>query len=237
MNKRKNDPGDERSSDSAAGRDGRRIRVFIVDDHPMVRVGLAGLFVDQPGFCVCGEADSFEDALRKIPAAGPDIVMIDLALGARSGFDLLRALRTDHPTLRALVLTSYDEAKYAMRAIREGASGYLMKSASMEEILAAVRRAFRGDIVVGEAVRQQYLSEIANETGMPHASQSQLSQREQQIYDALGEGLGQKEMAQRFRLSIKTVGCYCDRIKAKLNFTRLREVMRAARESRKSKGI
>jgi len=221
------------SADRSSVQVEREIRVFIVDDHPLVRIGLAGLFADQSGYRVCGEAENCEEALRKIPGASPDVALIDLALGTHNGFDLLRALRREHPAVRALVVTSYDEAKYAARAIREGACGYLMKCSSMADILVAVRRACRGDIVVGEAVKQQYLAEVARETETSGRSRNELSQREKQVFAGLAEGLRQKEMAKRFQISIKTVGCYCDRIKAKMGLARLRDVARVAHESHK----
>jgi DNA-binding NarL/FixJ family response regulator len=206
------------------------IKVFIVDDHPLVRNSLRELIADTHGLCPCGEAESCEQALQKIPQARPDLVILDLGLRGPNGFELLRSLRKSYPRIQVLVLSMLDEDRYALRAIKEGARGYVMKTSSPEEILNSVFEAAHGKLVVSQVVQQQLLADVAD----PHSSISHpdqiLSGREWQVFECLGRGLTIKQSAEQLLISEKTASSYCERIKTKLKATRLRDVSRTAQD-------
>ena len=204
------------------------IRVFVVDDHPIIRASLRDLFASRPGLCLCGEAESCEEALRKMPEAAPHVVVVDLGLCGSNGFDLLRGLRTRHPQIHSLVFSMHEESKFALRAIKEGALGYLMKTAHPEEILRAVEAVSRGKRVVGERVQQWLLQEASGEGR--RTPDRVLSSREWQVFECLGKGLTMKEISGQLKISEKTVGSFCDRIKTKLEKERLRDVAHLAQD-------
>jgi len=204
------------------------IRVFVVDDHPIIRASLSDLFASRPGLCLCGEAESCEEALRKLKETAPHVIVVDLGLGGSNGFELLRRLRVEHPGVRALVFSMHEESKFALRAIKEGALGYLMKTARPEEILRAVEAVSQGKRVVGETI-QQWLLQEASGDGMRMPDRI-LSSREWQVFECLGKGLTMKEIADQLKISEKTVGSFCDRIKTKLEKKRLRDVAHQAQD-------
>ena len=204
------------------------IRVFIVDDHPMIRMSLSDLFAMRPELKVCGDAGSCAEALERIPAANPDVVVVDLGLGEANGFELLRSLRSRHPGIRSLVFSMHEESKYALRCIKEGAQGYVMKTARPEMVLEAVVQASQGKLVVGPDIQQQLLMEAAGGGPKLDTPDRVLSSREWQVFECLGKGMTMKEIADRLRISEKTVGSFCDRIKTKLGKDRLRDVAQMA---------
>ena len=205
------------------------IKVFIVDDHPMVRISLRDMFAATRGLSVCGEAGSCAEALKKIPEASPDVVVLDLGLCGPNGFELLRGLRESGSMARALVFSMYEESKYAIRAIKEGAQGYVMKTARPEDVLAAVVQVHQGKRVVSAEVQQQLLQEAAGEKSELRPDQV-LSGREWQVFECLGKGLTMKEISERLGIGEKTVGSFCDRIKDKLELPRLRDVAQLSQE-------
>ena len=204
------------------------IRVFIVDDHPMIRMSLIDLFAMHPELVVCGDAGSCAEALEKIPAANPDVVVLDLGLGEANGFELLRNLRRRHPGIRSLVFSMHEESKFALRCINEGAQGYVMKKASPEVVLEAVFQASQGKLVVSPEIQQQSLMEAAGGGAKQGAPDRVLSSREWQVFECLGKGMTMREIAEHLRISEKTVGSFCDRIKTKLGKDRLRDVAQMA---------
>lgn len=206
------------------------IKVFIVDDHPLVRNSLLDLFAATPGLCTCGEAESCDEALKKIPAARPDLVIVDLGLRGSNGFDLLRSLKKCHPGIRPLVFSMHEESRYALRAIKEGAQGYVMKTVSPEAVLDAVFRVGRGKLVVSEPVQQQLLQDTADSRPGPERPDRILSSREWQVFECLGHGLTTKAIAGQLGISEKTAGSYCERIKTKLGKPRLREISQMAHD-------
>ena len=207
----------------------RPIKVFVVDDHPMVRISLRDLFASTAGFFVCGEAGTCAEALQKITEAGPDVVVLDLGLRGPNGFELLRGLKKSCSEARALVFSMHEETKYALRAIKEGALGYVMKTARPEELLDAVRRVAAGQRVVGVEVQQQLLQNAAE--GKTEIRPDQvLSGREWQVFECLGRGMTMKETAERLEIGEKTVGSFCDRIKEKLEMPRLRDVAQLSQD-------
>ena len=206
------------------------VRVFIVDDHPLIRNSLRDLFASRPGFIFCGEAESGEEALQKIPESAPHVVVVDLGLCGSNGFALLRSLRSEHPQIRSLVFSMHEESKYALRAIKEGAQGYLMKTARPEVVLGAILSASQGKLIVGEEIQQRLLQEASGAGSGARNPDRVLSTREWQVFECLGKGLTMKEIAVQLRISEKTVGSFCDRIKTKLEKARLRDVAQLAQD-------
>jgi len=207
---------------------GAPIRVYVVDDHPLIRNGLEDLFSANAKFVFCGGADSCEEALRRMPEVLPNVVIVDLGLCGDSGFELLRGLRARHPQIRVLMFSMHEEAKYALRAIKEGSSGYLMKTARPDEILRAVEAVSQGKRIVGERIQQWLLQETSGER--MRTPDRLLSRREWHVFEGLGNGLTMKEIASQLKISKKTVGSFCDRIKTKLKKGRLRDVAHLAQD-------
>ena len=221
---------DSGMKEESAQAKGQTIKVFVVDDHPMVRISLRDLFASTAGFEVRGEAGTVAEALEKIPAAGPDVVVLDLGLRGPNGFELLRGLKKNLPQVRALVFSMYEETKYALRAVREGALGYVMKTARPETLLEAVGAVVQGKLTVSEDVQRQLLQEATEGRSAASHPDQVLSGREWEVFEHLGRGLTMKEIAERLRISEKTVGSFCDRIKDKLDLPRLRDVAQVSQD-------
>src|SRR3981189_1480751 len=205
----------------------RKRRVFVVDDHPVVRDGLRGVIEQQPDLMVCGEAAEAGEALANIPSASPDLVLVDLSLAHSSGLDLLKDLVIQHPAIAIIVLSRHDEAIYADRVLRAGARGYLMKAESSQCLLGAIRRVLEGKVFVSDSV----MTSIASKLGQRKSDLqpiSRLSDRELQVFELIGNGLSTSEIAERMHLSIKTIQAYVARAKEKFGVLTLRELLREA---------
>jgi len=205
-------------------------RVLIVDDHAVLREGLALVINVQPDLLVCGEAANVTGGLQAVAATQPDIALIDLSLMGGSGLELVKDIKVQHPKLPTLVLSLHDEALYAERVLRAGARGYIMKRSSTTELLAAIRKVLDGEIYLsekmGSAVVRQALGDREYLTnGDPL---EQLSDRELEVFQLLGEGHGTHEIAQQLGLSMKTVSCYRQNIQAKLQLKDAAELMQRA---------
>ncbi len=204
-------------------------RVFIVDDHPLVRESLASLVQRQPDLTVCGEADSPAAALAGIAAAQPDVAIVDLSLGGRSGLDLIRDLKASHPRVAVLVLSMHDEELFAERALRAGARGYIMKREVTRNVIAAIRRIREGGIVVSERVAESLAARLVRGPATPSASPvDSLSDRELEVFRLVGEGRTTRQIAESLHLSAKTVQAYYARIKEKLGAASGLEMLREA---------
>ena len=193
-------------------------RVLIVDDHAVLREGLALVINVQPDLLVCGEAGSVAEGIQAAVTVQPDVALIDLSLMGGSGLEVVKDLKAQHPHLPTLVLSLHDEALYAERALRAGARGYIMKRAPIPELLVAIRKVLDGDIYLSEkmgsvVVRQALGERTALASGDPL---EQLSDRELEVFQLLGEGHGTRDVAQQLGLSMKTVSCYRQNIQTKL---------------------
>jgi len=204
-------------------------RVFIVDDHPLVREFLASLIDQQEDLSVCGQADDYRSALAGIASAQPDVAIVDLMLGERSGLDLIRDLKAAHPNVAVLVLSMHDEDLYAQRALRAGARGYLMKREATGNVIVAIRRVRRGGMAVSERVSEALAEKLvrgaAAEAGSPVEA---LSDRELEVFRLVGEGRTTRQIADALHLSFKTVQAYYARIKTKLGAVNGTEMLRDA---------
>ena len=206
-----------------------RKRVFLVDDHPLVREWLTNLINQQPGLMVCGEAESGPEAREKILALRPDVAIVDIALKDSSGIELIKDLKQACPEVAVLVLSMHEESHYAERALRAGARGYIMKRETTRKVVAAIGQVLEGKLCVSEAIAAamatQFVEGKTLATGSPV---EQLSDRELEVFELLGQGRTTRQIAEPLRVSLKTVQAYCARIKEKLNLGSATELLREA---------
>jgi DNA-binding NarL/FixJ family response regulator len=201
--------------------------VYLVDDHPLVREWLSTLLSEQPDLRVCGEAGNALEARAGIERLQPDVVIVDIALPASSGLELLKEIRQIAPRSIALMLSMHDELAYAERALRAGARGYVSKSNTPRKIITAIRQVLEGKIYVSdefkELMTERFLGASTGATAVP-----QLSGRELEVFRLLGQGRDTREIAVNLSISIKTVQEYCARIKEKLQLASHTELLRRA---------
>jgi DNA-binding NarL/FixJ family response regulator len=209
--------------------DRQKKRIFLVDDHPLVREWLTNLINQQPDLTVCGETDSAPQALEAITRAKPDVAIVDLSLKDSSGFDLIKNLKQSETGAAVLVLSMHDEAHYAERALRAGARGYVMKRETTKKVITAIRRVLEGKLYLSESIAEAMAVRLVG--GAAHGASftvEQLSDRELEVFEMLGRGLGTRQIAETLRVSVKTVQAYCARIKEKLNLSSATELLREA---------
>src|SRR5262245_6555879 len=207
----------------------RTTRVFLVDDHPLVREWLTNLISRQPDLLVCGEADSTPSALRTIAAARPDVAIVDLSLDGRSGLELIKELRQLHPGIAVLVLSMHDEMAFAERALRAGARGYIMKREVAKQVILAIRRVEEGGVWVSERVSALLAEKVA--AGVPPGPEppiTRLSERELEVFRLLGQGQATRQIAGALHVSAKTVQTYCARVKVKFGLASSTQLLREA---------
>jgi DNA-binding NarL/FixJ family response regulator len=207
-------------------------RVFLVDDHPVTRAGLARLINYEPDLEICGEAGTAAKAMPEIAASKPDLVVIDISLATgASGLDLIKDLATRHAQLRMLALSTHDEALYAERALRAGARGYVMKHEPTDFVMQAIRRVLAGEICLSKAMNDRLLRKVFQPNGAPNASDvEQLSDRELEVFRRLGQGRGTRQIAGELNVSVSTVETYRTHIKEKLLLRSAPELVRRAVE-------
>lgn len=204
-------------------------RIFIVDDHPLVREWLTNLIHRQPDLSVNGEADSAPEALQAIQSAKPDVVIVDIALKKSSGIDLIKSLADLHPETAILVLSMHEEAHYAERALRAGARGYIMKRETAKKIIEAIRRVLEGKLYVSETIAELMTTKLVKGRAVEARSPIEiLSDRELEVFEMLGQGMGTRQIAEALRVSLKTVQAYCARVKEKLQVGSATELLREA---------
>ncbi len=212
----------------AAARAAKRT-VFIVDDHPIVRQGLALLINREPDLAVCGDAEEADSALRLIAAMKPDLVVVDISLNGPDGLDLLKNIRTRDPGLPVLILSMLDELLYAERALRAGASGYIMKQEATQKVLVAIRRILSGDMYVSDRMANKMLHRLAGDASPADCSPiAGLTDRELEVFRLIGEGHGTRQIAEELHISVKTVESYQAHIKEKLSLKNSRELVQQA---------
>ena len=203
--------------------------VFIVDDHPIVRQGLALLISREPDLAVCGDAEEAGAALLLIDSLRPDVVIVDISLNGPDGLDLLKNIRTRDPNLPVLILSMLDELLYAERALRAGASGYIMKQEATEKVLVAIRRILGGEIYVSDRMANKMLSRfVGGHASGERSPIDDLTDRELQVFRLIGKGHGTREIAEALHISVKTVESYQAHIKEKLSLKNGRELFQRA---------
>jgi DNA-binding NarL/FixJ family response regulator len=203
--------------------------VFVVDDHPIVRQGLALLINQEADLAVCGEAEEMHSALAAIQTARPDILIVDISLNGPDGLELLKNIRILSPRLPVLILSMHDESIYAERALRAGANGYIMKQEATEKVLVALRRILSGEIYVSDRIANSMLRHyVRGANASEHSSISDLTDRELEVFRLIGEGQGTRQIAEALHLSVKTVESYQAHIKEKLSLRSARELVQYA---------
>jgi DNA-binding NarL/FixJ family response regulator len=206
-----------------------RRRVLLVDDHPVVRAGLAKLINGESDLVLCGEADNVHQAIEAVYTLKPDLAIMDLSLKESSGFDLIKILKGRACTVPILVMSMHDEKIFAERVLRTGALGYIMKQATMEEILIAIRRVLEGEVYVGKQVVTQLMqSRSQRRKGTTDSSLDSLSDRELEVFQLIGQGFRRRHIAEILHLSVKTVETHRAHIMRKLHLANAMELNRFA---------
>ena len=203
--------------------------ILLVDDHPIVREGLARVISEEPDLTVCGQAGTSAEALALVAALRPALVIVDVTLGDASGLELLKELRARQPELPVLVLSMHHETQYAERALRAGASGYIMKQAPPQELVTAIRQALRGEVYLSPAMTRQALASVARLKPQDRRSPvERLSDRELEVFELIGRGHRPRVIAEKLRLSVKTIEYHNGNIKRKLGLANADELRQQA---------
>lgn len=207
-----------------------KCKVFLVDDHPIVRRGLALFIEREPDLMVCGEAEDATSALHAIRDSAPDFVILDISLNGPDGLELLKTLRARYPNLPALVLSMHDESVYAERALRAGANGYIMKQEAGDKVITAIRHILGGDVYLSDRLTKQMLQQFVNGSISPRDPLAKLSDRELEVFRLIGAGHATRQIADELHVSTKTVESYQAHIKEKLALRNARELVQYAVE-------
>lgn len=210
------------------GQNTAKTRILVVDDHPLYRRGLIDFINSQPGLVCCGEADGCETGRHAARQLKPDLVILDLGLGDDDGMELLKNVVAEHPNLPVLVLSQRDETAYAQPVLQAGARGYIMKEEATEEVLHAIEAVLGGEVYVsrrlsGVIVRRLMLGQQGDDVI------GKLTDREVQVYQFIGNGLDNREIAEQLRLSVKTVETHRENIKRKLGLKDGHDLVKSAK--------
>jgi DNA-binding NarL/FixJ family response regulator len=202
-----------------------KIRVFLAEDHPIVRRGFQMLIGLERDLVVCGEAESGPVALEKILALKPDLAVVDLALGTSSGLELIKQLHNQCPKLKVLVFTMRAEVSYVERALRAGAHGYLTKEEGTEKALEAIRALLQGKTYLSERIAARMVSRLVGGGTSRHGPLEALTDREVEVLELIGKGLASRDVAECLHISIKTVESHREHLKSKLGLSSASELV------------
>lgn len=205
-------------------------RILIVDDHAIVRHGLAALISGEPDLAVCGEAATVAEALAALESLRPDVAIVDITLKEESGLDLIREARRRGHAMPMLVLSMHDEATHAEKALRAGAQGYVMKEQGDESLLSALRVVLKGETYLTEAARARMLQDYLRKEDetKPETGIGSLTEREREIFECLGRGMTTRRIAEKYSLSERTVEVHRAHIKKKLGCDDAAQLLREA---------
>lgn len=204
-------------------------RVLLVDDHPIVRQGMAALIAQEADMVVCGEAPDPEQGLDLVDQLQPDVVVADLSFGGLSGIEFIKDVKARQPRIPVLILSMHDEAHYADRALRAGAMGYIMKQAGGPRVIDAIRQVLAGQVYLSPEVTTQFVRTAIDGGREPTASPiDQFSDRELEVFALIGQGLSTREIARKLHLSTKTIDSHRSKIKTKLNLNNSTELVHHA---------
>lgn len=210
---------------------GNKTRVLVVDDHPLIREGITHLINKQEDLEVCGEAASEVEAIQAAVRLSPDLAIVDLALEESSGLELIKNFKARFPKMAILVVSMQDESFHAERVLRAGASGYVMKGRSLQSVLTAIRTVVKGDVYLSDAVASKVMARLVGSGRAESESPLMaLSDRELQVFQLIGEGMGVAEIAERLHLSTKTIETYRSHLKDKLKLDDARALRQYAIE-------
>ncbi|HEY5777673.1 MAG TPA: response regulator transcription factor [Terrimicrobiaceae bacterium] len=203
-----------------------KTRVLIVDDHPMTRSGLAYLINHQPDMIACCEAQDAAEALKGVVQSKPDLVLTDFTLPDKNGLELIKDIRAVAPQIPILVISMHEESLYAERVLRAGARGYITKEEGGERLMRAIRHVLSGTIYVSDKMSARILEIFSGGTSVQERSPvEELSDREFEIFELLGDGLSTQQIAERLHLSMKTVDAHRAKIKEKLKLKTTNELI------------
>jgi DNA-binding NarL/FixJ family response regulator len=208
---------------------GARHTVLIIDDHPLYREGLRRFIEAQPNLACCGEADSCQSAFEAVRRSAPELVVLDLRLRREDGTELMRNLLVENPSLRFLVLSQSDETVHAEQALRAGAAGYIMKEEATDELLTAINQVLQGELYVSRRLSALVLRRFFRGAARNEITEG-LTDRELQVFQFLGGGMGVQEISRHLHLSGKTIETHRENIKHKLKLPDAAAVVQAARD-------
>lgn len=214
-----------------------RTRVLLVDDHPVMRQGMAAIINEEPDLVVCGQADGVRTALAAAAQTRPDVALVDLSVADGDGLELIRDFKNRFPDLRSVVLSMFDETVYAERALRAGARGYVMKAEAATTVMAAIRTVLKGDTYLSPRMSAKLPPTLSRERAAPTTPETtkppgldRLSDRELQVLRCVGRGMSTREVAEELFISVKTVETHREHLKQKLNLVSSGELLRYAIE-------
>lgn len=214
-----------------------KLKVLLVDDHPITRQGMKALVNQQPNLEVCGEADNAAYAIELVGKLQPDLAIVDIALKTTNGIELTKNIKVQAPNLPVLIVSMHDEGLYAERALRAGAMGYLMKQEAGEKIVQAIQRLLQGEIYLSDKIKEKMLHRFVNKKGDGMVfSIDTLSDREMEVFQLIGNGYSTRQIAQKLNLSSKTIDSYREHLKLKLNLDSGAELVRHAIQWARNEG-
>lgn len=206
-------------------------KILIVDDHPVFRRGMIALLSEQKDFIICGEAENASEGLTAMRELKPDVVLTDISMPGMNGIELVKMMLAEEPKLSILILSMHDESLYALRALRAGAKGYVMKAEALDHVIVALRKVIDGGIYVSARLSEQLIFKaIQSDKSDVVSPVDKLSDRELEVLQLIGKGSGTKEIAGALHLSIKTIETHRAHIKEKLGFKDAAELVRFAFE-------
>ena len=203
-------------------------RIFLVDDHPMIRERLTELINREPDLRVCGEAESAPAARSALQTIAADLALVDLSLKGSSGIELLKDLRLEWPELKLLVLSMHDESLYAERVLRSGARGYITKQEATTQVLNAIRKVLEGGVYLSPGMTDELLQRCSDGREFGASPLSLLTDRELEVVQRIGRGQSTRQIAIELSISVKTVETYRERIKEKLGLKNGMELVQHA---------
>ena len=205
-----------------------RCRIFLVDDHPMMRDGLSMRINAQTGWEICGVAATEDEGFTLITQQSPDLVLVDISLGSGNGIDLIKRVRSKNPTVKFLAISAYKESLYAERTMRAGALGYLNKQETNEKLIEAIRTVLKGERFLSDALQARLVASALGNTSVEQEPTERLSDREKEIFRLIGEGLTTGAIADQLMLSRHTIDTHREHLKRKLNVGTAAELSRLA---------
>ena len=210
-----------------------KYKILLVDDHPILRQGLAQMINEEKELMVCGQFEEASKALDAVISLKPDAAIVDISLKGSSGIELLKNIKVQYPKLLVLVLSMHDESLYAERALRAGASGYIMKQEATDQVLVALRKVLNGEIYLSEKMSSKLMHQLVSGRATDAGSlMERLSDRELEIFGLIGEGRGTRQIAEQLHLSVKTIESHRAHIKEKLNLKNATELVHRAIQMR-----
>jgi DNA-binding NarL/FixJ family response regulator len=206
-----------------------KVKILLVDDHPITRQGIKALVNQQRHLEICGEADNAEAAVELVDQLRPNLAIIDISLKAMNGIDLTQRIRSRTPQVLVLVVSMHDESLYAERALRAGATGYLAKQEASDKISIAIQQVLKGEIYLGDKLKEKMLHSLVSKKGDQMVFPiDTLSQREREVFGLIGNGFSTRQIAVQLGLSSKTIDSYREHLKIKLNLNSGGELVRHA---------